>query len=115
MNHHPAQHHPALQLLCTEAFPGPNSVVIMDNCAVHNKEELTSYAHDHTVEMVFLPPYSPQYNPIESLFNTLKTWIKSNRDIVCQIDPYLALDAAFGSITPDMCKAWVLACNCYHS
>jgi len=34
------------------------------------------------VRLHFLPPYSPGLNPIEETFNVLKTWIKSNAQII---------------------------------
>lgn len=50
----------------------PHSTVIMDNAAFHKKEEvkkiLQSYGHD----VLFLPPYSPDFNPIEQDFATMK-------------------------------------------
>jgi hypothetical protein len=44
---------------------GQHCVVVMDNCAIHHKEtieELCSITED---EVVWLPPYSPVFNPIE--------------------------------------------------
>eukprot|EP00798_Chlamydomonas_sp_ICE-L_P000520 gene520-1933_t len=78
----------------TNEFPATNSVVVMDNCAVHDRVALGQCAFDNGIGLVFLPPYSPQYNPIESLFNTIKTWIKSNRVAVSKADPY---DSGSGS------------------
>jgi transposase len=31
---------------------------------------------------VFLPPYSPDYNPIELAFSSMKAWIRRHNDIV---------------------------------
>ena len=33
------------------------------------------------VELAFLPPYSPDFNPIEESFAELKAWIKKNRQL----------------------------------
>jgi transposase len=41
----------------------PNSVVVMDNAAFHKKAETFLQEDGHTV--LFLPPYSPDLNPIE--------------------------------------------------
>ena len=30
----------------------------------------------HGVRVIYLPPYSPDYNPIEEFFSVLKTWLK---------------------------------------
>jgi transposase len=34
------------------------------------------------VELVFLPPYSPDFNPIEESFAELKAWIKKERELL---------------------------------
>lgn len=34
------------------------------------------------VELVFLPPYSPDFNPIEESFAELKAWIKKWRELL---------------------------------
>eukprot|EP00798_Chlamydomonas_sp_ICE-L_P016523 gene16523-22750_t len=69
------------------AFPSQNSVVFLDECAVHDKVALGQCASDNHIGLVYLPPYSPQYNPIESLFNQIKTWLKSNRIAVARAAP----------------------------
>jgi hypothetical protein len=41
-------------------------VIIMDNARFHNKKRLRLYASVYNVTIIFLPPYSPDYNPIEN-------------------------------------------------
>ena len=45
-------------------YPGDNSVIIMDNARIHYDSDL--------ILLVFLPPYSPDYNPIETAFLVIK-------------------------------------------
>ncbi len=40
-------------------------VIIMDNAAFHKKEVLQNLARKYSQKLIFLPPYSPEYNPIE--------------------------------------------------
>ena len=49
----------------------------------------------------FSPPYSPDFNPIETAFSTIKSWIRRNRDFMeaCN-DPIYALLVACSQITP---------------
>ena len=47
-------------------------VIIMDNAACHKKEVLYQIAKKYSQELIFLPPYSPEYNPIEHTWSTLK-------------------------------------------
>ena len=50
----------------------PNSTLIFDNAAFHNKNDLEAIAHQHGHHILFLPPYSPDLNPIEHDFANLK-------------------------------------------
>ena len=40
-------------------------VIIMDNAAFHKKEVLQNIAGKYSQELIFLPPYSPEYNPVD--------------------------------------------------
>ena len=40
-------------------------VIIMDNAAFHKKKVLYQISKKYSQELIFLPPYSPEYNPIE--------------------------------------------------
>ena len=44
----------------------------MDNAAFHKKEVLYQIAKKYSQELIFLPPYSPEYNPIEYTWSALK-------------------------------------------
>ncbi len=50
----------------------PSSTVIFDNARFHNKGLLTKIAQKHGHFILFLPPYSPDFNPIEQDFATIK-------------------------------------------
>jgi len=62
-------------------FPGKNSVLVMDNAKIHHDEEMINLIERIGCRILFLPPYSPDYNPIELAFSTLKAWFKGNRDL----------------------------------
>ena len=47
-------------------------VIIMDNAAFHKKEVLQNLARKYSRTLIFLPPYSPEYNPIEHTWSALK-------------------------------------------
>ena len=48
------------------------SIVIMDNAPVHNKKTIRSLLKKHGHTMLPLPPYSPDFNPIEQSFGAMK-------------------------------------------
>ena len=52
-------------------------VIIMDNAAFHKKEVLYQIAKKYSQELIFLPPYSPEYNPIEHTWSALKRKVAS--------------------------------------
>lgn len=56
----------------------PGDVVIMDNAQFHRKVELRKIASRYHVMVLFLPPYSPDYNPIEKMWANIKRWLKKN-------------------------------------
>lgn len=58
------------QMLCKELQPG--STIIWDNAAFHKKSDLAAIAAEHGHSVLFLPPYSPDLNPIEHDFANLK-------------------------------------------
>ena len=55
-------------------IPGlaPGTVIVMDNASFHRKKRLHELAEEYNVKIVFLPPYSPELNPIEHFWYWLK-------------------------------------------
>jgi hypothetical protein len=70
------------------AYPGPRSVLILDNASVHKSAELRNMCEEKSVLLKFLPPYSPDYNPIENTFKDLKAWIKRNNAMAANFDNF---------------------------
>jgi transposase len=67
------------QLLChCGRYPEPKSVIILDNASFHHTERVEQLCHDAGVQLLYLPPYSPDLNPIEEFFAELKAYIKRN-------------------------------------
>jgi transposase len=54
----------------------PDAIVILDNAKIHYGEVFKDLCAMHGVRVEYLPPYSPDYNPIEQSFNALKAWVK---------------------------------------
>lgn len=59
-----------MKLPLMKAWPQDNSVLIMDNCAIHKSEELKAAVEAKGCRLIFLPAYSPDYNPIEESFSS---------------------------------------------
>ena len=57
---------------------GPRPVLIMDNASIHRSSRVKQICAEANVELLYLPPYSPDFNPIEEFFAELKAFIKQN-------------------------------------
>lgn len=57
-------------------WPDPKSVLIMDNVSFHHSEKIQQSCDDAGVVLLYLPPYSPDLNPIEEFFSKLKMYIR---------------------------------------
>ena len=57
----------------------PGDVVIMDNLAVHKQPEIRLAIEQAGAQLRFLPPYSPDFNPIEQVFSKLKAFLRALR------------------------------------
>jgi len=55
-----------------------NSIIIMDNASFHRKNKLIEIAGRYGIVVLFLPPYSPEFNPIEKSWANFKKWLKYN-------------------------------------
>ena len=63
-----------------QAYPAPHSVLVLDNCSIHHtyEAELEALVATAGARIVWLPPYSPMYSPIEYMFATLKSWFRAH-------------------------------------
>jgi len=59
-----------------QPYPGPNSVIVMDNCRIHKAPSIIQMIEERGMRVMFLPPYSPDFNPIELAFSFIKTHIR---------------------------------------
>lgn len=67
-----------------------NNYLIADNVSFHKNKEIINYIEKNKSNMIFIPPYSPQYNPIEFVFSEIKRKIRKNHFInVEQLETYL--------------------------
>ena len=59
----------------------PGQVVIMDNAAFHKSEKVKKLIESVGCQLLYLPPYSPDLNPIEKFWANMKRWIRSKIDL----------------------------------
>ena len=56
-----------------------SNVVILDNAKVHYDEDAIAMIEAFVSGVLFLPPYSPELNPIEHIWSKVKSNIRENR------------------------------------
>lgn len=65
--------------ICQKLIPNlwPEACVVVDNCRIHKSPEVEAALKKVKAHLVFLPPYSPDLNPIENYWSKLKTILRS--------------------------------------
>ncbi|CEI88819.1 hypothetical protein RMCBS344292_03196 [Rhizopus microsporus] len=53
--------------------------ILMDNCPIHNSEDIPRYVVKRGYRYVCLPPYSPELNPIEQFWSVVKSKLKTEK------------------------------------
>lgn len=57
----------------------PGSILLMDNLAAHHAKDVTALLRDAHVPVIYLPPYSPDTNPIELMWSKMKEALRKPR------------------------------------
>jgi transposase len=85
-------------------------IVIMDNLATHKVDGVRQAIEEAGGRILYLPPYSPDFNPIEKAFAKLKALLRKaaarTRD-----DPWDAIGHAIDAFTPNECRNLFAACG----
>ena len=63
------------QVLCPQL--GPGDVVVMDNLAAHKVAGVRDLIQQSGAELLYLPPYSPDFNPIEQCWSQVKQRLRA--------------------------------------
>lgn len=54
---------------------------MLDNHAAHHGQEVEQLIRNTGAHLIYLPPYSPEYNPIEGVFSFVKNYVRANDQI----------------------------------
>ena len=83
----------------------PGDVVVMDNLSAHKAPAVRAWIEKAGAEVLYLPPYSPDLNPIEKAWAKLKQRLRAVKARTKEtLDQ--AITEALPCITPDNAKAW---------
>jgi transposase len=85
--------------------------VIMDNCSIHKGEEIEQWITQAGAKLIYLPPYSPDFSPIENCWSKIKSLLRSMGARTYQ-DLAKAIEEAFAQVSLDDIQGWFTHC-CY--
>lgn len=91
------------RVLCPQLQPG--DIVVLDNLAAHRVTGVAEALAKAGAKLRYLPPYSPDYNPIEFAWSKMKTRLRS-RAARTRSSLYRALGSALQTITAQDARAW---------
>lgn len=88
----------------------PRDLVILDNLPAHKVQGVRPAIEAVGAEVVYLPPYSPDFNPIEQAFAKLKSLLRTAAERTVE-----ALESILGQLldrfTPDECRNYFRHCG----
>lgn len=88
----------------------PGQVVVMDNLGAHRGERVRELIEARGCSLVFLPPYSPDFSPIEEAFSKLKALLRKaaarTRGALLE-----AIGRAIGAVTARDARGWFAHCG----
>lgn len=96
------------QVLCPRLEPG--HLVILDNLGAHKVDGVRQAIESRGASVLYLPPYSPDFNPIEQAWSKLKQLLRGVKArLVEQLEP--ALTWAMDAIAPADAQAFFRHCG----
>ena len=94
----------------TNPFPGPNSVVFIDNAIIHWSAEVLELFRLHGVILHHLPAYGYDLMPIEKAFSKAVAWLRRHESVVA-LNPRAGLRRALYSVTSDDAAGYYRSCG----
>jgi transposase len=96
------------QMLCPKLKPG--DVVVLDNLSAHKAASVAEKISACGAELIYLPPYSPDLNPIEKAWSKFKQYLRSAKARTTEaLDQ--AITEALNTISPANAQAWFAHCG----
>lgn len=84
---------------------GDTDIVVMDNMRTHHAKEVKKVIEELKINVIFLPPYSPDYNPIEKMWSKVKAVLRKLKARSAS-ELTVAINEAFDLISADDCCGW---------
>ena len=88
----------------------PGDIVIMDNLSAHKSEQTLALIEQAGAQVLFLPPYSPDLNPIEMMWSKVKQLLRS-AEARTEQDLVGAIGLALAAVTAQDAMNWFACCG----
>jgi transposase len=85
-------------------------IVVMDNLASHKGPEIERMIHQAGAKLWFLPPYSPDLNPVEKMWSKVKEALRAIK-ARCTEELYEAVREALSQVTAGDAHGWFESCG----
>lgn len=87
-----------------------DDVIIMDNMRSHHAKAVKALLEASGIRYLYLPPYSPDLNPIEKMWLKVKACLRKQKVRIPSQLPN-AIESAFSSVCPSDCLGWFRSCS----
>jgi transposase len=88
----------------------PDDVVVMDNLNTHKSQSACDEIRKRQAEVLFLPAYSPDLNPIEKMWSKLKQVLRGMKARTGE-ELFVATGTVLDSITSNDAQGWFTSCG----
>jgi transposase len=89
---------------------GPDDTVILDNLSPHKSRPVEAAIRRVGARLRFLPPHSPDLNPIEPMWSKVKTFLRALKARI-QENLLVGIGQALKTVTPTDAVAWFAHCG----
>lgn len=100
------------EYLKTKLIPtlSKTDVIVMDNMRSHHAKIVKQVLDESEIKYLYLPPYSPDLNPIEKMWSKLKAYLRKEKVRVASELP-ATIERAFSTVRFSDCLGWFCSCN----
>ncbi len=88
----------------------PGDIVVVDNLSAHRNPDALDAIRTASADLRYLPPYSPDLNPIEKMWSKIKAYLRKakarNSDDLCR-----AIGQAFARVSHSDIQNWFASCG----
>jgi len=88
----------------------PGDIVVMDNLSAHKSQQARDVIHMRQAEVLFLPAYSPDFNPIEKMWSKVKQVLRGIKPRT-EEELFAATATALDTITAHDAQGWFNSCG----